>query len=339
VAYGEVVSQLAVDYKITAQVGKTGMLSQVDLSNDLNLGRMSMEGQSRFPVGMGKLVFAIEQLGTTEMGRFEAPAPRMWENIGPLRSRSMYGDILAVVRVVGAAKSEVPADINVSYSTKLSVADEPDKPEDAAEEVHSVAEKVAEDCKLLAAMAIAKARVDEFVKLLADKTWAVAVDEYNKTHEKKDESGKLIPRSRLVSRKLTNRVRTTQQYLDATMERFADNPMAAAYIRNMTESKKLNDKLYELLDAGKVEATDINAVLELEFNASYYVVKDISRTKVTRVQYLENKAMAAFQLNAGKSNSLGLIHFNPDNIFGRMKFRWAPSDDEKGKEEEKAEDK
>ncbi|MCD6395107.1 MAG: hypothetical protein J7M40_16580 [Planctomycetes bacterium] len=335
-AYDKIAAQLADKHGIMAYTGKTGMLSQADLSDDSNLGMLSIEGQSQIPVGLGKLVFAIDQLGATEMGRFEAPAPRMWENIGPLRGA--YGGILAVVRVIGAAKAEVPADINVSYSTKHSVVDEPDKPEDAAEEVHSVSEKVAEDCKLLAAMTMAKAGADEFVKLLADKTWPEAVDKYNKTHEKKDETGNLIPRSRLVSRKLTNRVRMGQQDLAKNVERFADNPYIN--VEDIIESKKLNDKLYELLDDDKTEAADINAVLELDFNASYYVVKDISRTEVTRDQYLKNKAMTAFQLNAGISNSLGLIHFNPDNIFGRMNFRWAQSDDEeKQKAQDKAEDK
>ncbi len=325
VGYDEVVSQLADKHSITAYTGKTGMLSQADLSDDSNLGMLSMEGQSRLRVDLRKLVFAIDQLGVTEMGRFEAPAPRMWENIGPLRGG--FGGILAVVRIVGAAKAEVPADINVSYSTKRSVVDEPDKPDKTAEEVHSVSEKVSADCRFLAAMTTAKTRADEFVKLLADKTWKEALDEYDKAHEKKDESGILVAGSRLRSRKLTNRARTAQQDLNKSVARFADNPMAAAYIKNLTESKKLNDKLYELLGDDKTEAKDINAVLEFEFNASYYVVKDISRTEVTKDDYLQSKAMAAFQLNAGRSNSLGLIHFNPDNIFGRMNFRWKESDD------------
>ncbi len=191
-------------------------------------------------------------------------------------------------------------------------------------------------------MITAKARADEFVKLLTDKTWQEALDEYDKTHEKKDESDNLIAGSRLRSQNLTNRVRTAQQDLNKSLERFADNPMAAMFVKSMSESKKLNDKLYELLDDDKTEAKDINAVLELEFNASYYVVKDISRTEVTRDDYLERKAMTALQLNAGRSNSLGLTHFNPDNIFRRMNYRWAQSDDddkEKVQEKDKAEDK
>ena len=340
IAYDEVTGQLAVDHSITAYTGKTGMLSQADLSDDSNLGMLSMEGQSRLPVDLRKLVFAIEQLGTTEMGRFEAPAPRMWENIGPFRDR--FGSVLAVVRVVGAVKAEVPEDINVSYSTKRSVTDEPDKLDKTAEEVHSVSEKVSADCRLLAAMTTAKARADGFVKLLANKTWQEAIDEYDKAHEKKDESGNPIAGSRLISRELTNLTRMAQQDLNTSVKRFADSPMAAAYVKNMIESKKLNDKLYELLGDDKTEAKDINAVLEFEFNASYYVVKDISRTEVTRDDYLESKAGAALQLNASRSNSLGLTYFNPDNIFERMNFRWAQSDDndkENAQDKEKAEEK
>jgi len=326
VSYDDVVSRLAEKHKVSAYAGKTGMLSRADLSGDSNLGRLSMEGPNRQPVDLVKMVFAIEQLGVTEMGRFEPEAPRMWENIGPLRS--VYGNVMAVVRVVDAAAAEVPADINVSYSTKLSVAGPGEPPKDTDEEVYSVREKVAHDCRLLAAMNTAKARADEFVGLLADRSWTEAIDEYNKLHEQKDESGNVVAGSRLRSRKLSNRIRTTGKELSRNAMRFADNPMAEAFVRNMVDSKRLNDKLYELLGDDKTEATDINAVFGIESNASYYVVKDISRTEVTREDYLASKAIAAFQLNAGRSESLGLTHFNPDNIMRRMNFRWKQPDED-----------
>ena len=337
VGYEEVASKLSQTHNITAYTGKTGMLSINDLAGDPHLGMLAMEGQSQIPVDLSKLVFAIDELDAREMGRFELPAPAMWANIGPLRDRR--GAILALVRVVEAAKAEVPTDMNVSFSIKGAVLDKPDEPENTDDEIHSVLQKVSQDCKLLEAMNTCKARADEFVKLLADKTWREAVDEYNKAHEKKDESDNLVGGSQLRSRKLTNLVRTAQQDLKQSVERFADNPMAAAYVKSIVESKRLNDRLYELLGDGKTEAKDINAIMEFKPNASYYVVKDLSRTQVTKADYLTSKSTAAFRRNAGQSDSLGLIHFSPDNVFKRLNFRWAQedagdTDQEKDKQQE-----
>ncbi|MEE9366231.1 MAG: hypothetical protein V3W44_06035 [Dehalococcoidales bacterium] len=337
VAYEEVAPKLSQTHNITVYTGKTGMLSINGLAGDQNLGMLAMEGQSQVPVDLSKLVFAIDELDAREMGRFELPAPAMWANIGPLRDRR--GAILALVRVVDAAKAEVPIDMNVSFSIKGAVLDKPDEPENTDDEVHSVLQEVSQDCKLLEAMNTCKARADEFVKLLADKTWQEAVDEYNKAHEKKDESGNLVAGSQLRSRKLTNRLRTAQQDLKQSVERFADNPMAAGYIKTMIESKRLDDRLYELLGDDKTEAKDINAIMEFKPNASYYVVKDLSRTQVTKEDYLTSKSTAAFRRNAGQSDSLALTHFNPDNVFKRLNFRWAQegdgdTDQEKDKQQE-----
>jgi hypothetical protein len=127
--------------------------------------------------------------------------------------------------------------------------------------------------------------------------------------------------------------------LKKSVERFADNPMAAAYVKSMVESKRLNDRLYELLGDDKTEAKDINAIMEFKPNASYYVVKDVSRTQVTKEDYLTSKSTVAFRRNAGQADSLGLTHFNPDNVFKRLNFRWAqedegPTDQEKDKQQE-----
>ncbi len=337
VAYEEVAPKLLQTHNIKVYTGKTGMLNIGGLANDQSLGMLSMEGQSQVPVDLSKLVFAIDELGVREMGRFEAPAPAMWANIGPLRDRR--GAVLALVRVVDAAKAEVPTDMNVSFSIKGAVLDKPEEPKNTDDDVHSVLQEVAQDCKLLEAMKTCKARADEFVKLLADKTWQEAVVEYNKAHEKKDESDNLVPGSQLRSRKLANRARTAQQDLKKTVQRFADSPIAAAYVKSIVESKKLNDRLYELLGDDKNEAKDINAIMEFKPNASYYVVKDLSRTQVTKDDYLTSKSTAAFRRNAGQADSLGLTHYNPENVFQRLNFRWAQEDEpdtsgEKDKQQE-----
>lgn len=335
VSFSDVASTLSDRYKVKPYTGKTGMLSMEDLSGDRNLGMLSLQGQSQVPVNLSKMIFAVEELGVTKLGRFEVTAPKMWANIGPLSSR--VGSDAVIVRIVDAAKSSQPDDLNVSYSIKTSVTESPLDTEE--EEVYSVKEKVTSDCKLLAAMTVAGQRADEFAKLLAGKEWTQAVDEYNKIHKATDDEGKELPAKELKSEKLSNRRRSSIQDIEKARQLVADNPMAMGYIQGMIESSKLNDRLFDTLGEGKTELKDINKVMEFAPGSSYYVLKDISRTEVTKDDYTKTKAFAAFQVDMVGSDSLALIHYSPDAIIERMSFEWAKQDEpEDAAEQEKEEE-
>ncbi|MBE0536437.1 MAG: hypothetical protein IH624_12280 [Phycisphaerae bacterium] len=321
VDYAKVASKLSEQFKISVHTGKTGMLSMKHLSGDRHLGTLAMEGQSRLPVGLPKIVFSVDELGVTELGRFEVAKPRMWENIGPLRDR--FGALLAVVRVTDAAKAETPANLDVRYSIQGAVVDATDASEDA---VHSVRTQVADDCKLLAAMETSQSRAQAFVQLLSEKTWTEAVDAYNEQFARQNDANPFAAR-RLRSEKLSNRMRTAQHEIEQMQERFADNPMAVAYIQNLVEAKYLNDRLFTLLGDNRKEAKDLNSLMAFEPGAAFYVVKDLTRTEVTQDDYRQTKAIRALQINAARSESLGLIHYKPDNILARMAFDWVQQDE------------
>lgn len=333
VSYGDVAATLTGRYKVKPYTGKTGMLSMGDLSGDRNLGMLALQGQSQVPVGLSKMVFAIEELGVTKLGRFETATPKMWENIGPLSSR--VGSDVAIVRVVDAAKTEEPADLNVSYSIKPSFAG---SVIDTDKQSYSVKEQVAADCKLLSAMKVAGQRADEFAKLLGDKEWTEAVDAYNEIHKATDDQGKELPGKKLKSEKLSNRRRSTDQDIDQARQLVADNPMAIGYIKNMIESKELSEKLFDCLGEEKTEVTDINKVMEFAPGSSYYVIKDISRTEVTKDDYTKTKAFAAFQVDMVASDSLALIHYSPDGIIERMGFKWSEQDKTEDAEKQETEE-
>jgi len=326
--YAAAAGKLRERHRVEVYTGTTGMLSMSDLSEDRNLGMLSMEGQSRTAVDLAKLVFAIKELGVTKMGPFETATPRKWENIGPLRDR--WGQTLAIVRVVGSAKAESPADMNVRYSKQGAITDVPSE----GPAVHSVRENVVEDCKLLAAMETARERAEMFAGLLKDKTWAEAVEFYNEEYLVKDIAGMSTGR-RLRSEKLDNRMRTAQRDIEQMRERFSNMPMATRYIANMTESKGLTDLLFAA--AGDLaETKDVNKVLGFEQGGAYYVVKDIARTAATKDEYLQSRGRAAFSVDAVRSQSMSLIHFRPDNILERMGFRWAQQPDEQPDDAEAA---
>lgn len=329
--YVAAASKVGQQHGLTVHTGRTGMLSMANLSGDRRLGMLSVEGPSRMPVGLPKIVFAVDELNVTTLGPFEVQRPRMWENIGPLHDR--FGSLLAVVRVVGAAKAEPPADIDVRYSVRGPVLGPKDESEAA---VHSVREKVADDCKLLAAMDAARARSEEFVRLLSDKSWTEAVDKYNEVLANNGEDSGLFAASmRLRSEKLSNRMRMSERDIEQMQERFADMPMAAGYIRNSLESKRLNDRLFAMLGDERMEVKDIHAVIAFEPGAAFYVIKDISRTPASQEDYQQSKALRALSIDLTRSQSLSLIHYKPDNILERMSFRWAERETDEATETSK----
>jgi hypothetical protein len=331
VSFEEVAAKLKERHKVQVHAGRTGLLSMSRLSNDSHLGTMSMEGPSRVPVGLAKMVFAIDELQVTALGPFETRKPRMWENLGPLQDR--FGASMAVVRVTDAVPAETPANMDVSYSTQGAVVNAADERRDA---VHSVREEVIADCKLLAAMETAKARAEEFAAMLSEKSWTEAVDAYNEKYQKKTDDGKPLPFGQLRSETLSNQTRTSDQDIEQMRQRYADLPMAASFIQRTVESKRLTDRLFALLGDDRKEAKDLNVAVEFKPGSSYYVVKDLSLTPANEADYAESKALRAFSMTAARSQSLALVHYKPDNIMKRMSFRWAESEDRDAAEQAEA---
>ena len=54
-------------------------------------------------MGLSRIVFAIDELGSSELGPFDIPNPRMYESIGPLKD--VFGKIGVVVRISKVEKS------------------------------------------------------------------------------------------------------------------------------------------------------------------------------------------------------------------------------------------
>ena len=61
---------------------------------------------------------------------------------------------------------------------------------------------------------------------------------------------------------------------------------------------------------------------------SFYCIKNISVNRLTLQEYEEIKPMRLQREDYIQSESLAPIHFNPQNILKRMKFRNAGTDEE-----------
>jgi hypothetical protein len=328
--YGEAAKELAEKYGISVYSGKTGMLNADDIASDETIGRLSMDGRNQMPVYLGKIALAVEEASGSTLGYFDVPRPRMWENIGPMKDR--FGSVIAIVRVVEAAKALEPEDLNMTFSTTGAVVDVEEGKEEE-EKVYSVREKVVEDCKLLKATEAAKGLVDELAGLVKEKGWDDGLSEFNKAHGEEGD-GESAATEKFKIDKVTGRTRVADSDVEQIKQFAAENPMAANYLREMIESKEMLDKMYELLPPGQAESKGINVVLELTAQGGYCLVKDVSRTSVTKEDYNRTKGMIAFQLNMARADSLALVHFMPENIIKRTNYRPVERDEKEETEPE-----
>jgi len=312
--YKEVAANLSDKYKIKVHAGQTGVLSAADVAADTYLSRLAIEGQNQKVIPLGKVVFALDELGAGQAGPLGVPRSKMWQNIGP--AKDMFGSIIAIVRVIQAENVSEPADLNASFNTNGVILDETEQ----TESVYSVRDKVAQDVKLQKAMRPARARAYELVKLIDQKgNWTEALGELNRLHRDPNDPSTVM----LRLDKLSQQTRLSDMDIHTARAQSADNPAAATYVRNSMERKRLLDKLYSLIPAGKTEAANLKSVLEFKPGACYHVVKDISRTAATQQDYHQKKAQVALMMNAARAERLLLIHLGPDNIFKRMKFKYA----------------
>ncbi len=312
--YKEAAANLSDKHKIAVYTGRTGVLSAADVAADTYLSRLAIEGQNQKVIHLGKVVFALDELGAGQAGPLGVPRSKMWQNIGP--AKDMFGSIIAIVRVIQAENVSEPADLNASFNTNGVILDETEQ----TESVYSVRDKVAQDIKLQKAMRPARARAYELVKLIDQKGgWTEALGELNRLHRDPNDPSTVM----LRLDKLSQQTRLSDMDIRTARAQSADNPAAATYVRNSMERKRLLDKLYSLIPAGKTEAANLKSVLEFKPGACYHVVKDISRTAATQQDYHQKKAQVALMMDATRAERLLLIHLGPDNIFKRMKFKYA----------------
>ncbi len=314
--YRSAAAKLRDKYGIEVYTSTTGLLSAADLMNSAYLGKLVMEGQSRIPVRLDKIVFAVEEISASRLGRFDVPKPKMWENIGP--SKDTFGTIIAIVRVIEARKPAEPDRIDVSFSRKTAVLDETEAVVD--EKIYSVKEAVIRDVKLRKAMQAATVRAQELAAMVTENGWDEAVAEYNKRYTPNTVELEILPAQTRISLRDVSIVKML----------LADDPAKDSYIKTMIENKMLLDKLYSLLPAGETETVNPGppgSIVEFRPGGSCYVIKKVSRTAVNKKDYFMEKNQLAYMLDGAGSESLRIIHYTPENIFKRMNYRPASSEE------------
>jgi len=328
--YRAAADKLSEKYKINVYTGKTGLLSPVEMHSDEQMASLFLQVYGQNPVRLSKVVFAVKELAASELGPFDVPEPRMFENIGPIkdmmsRYRSDASGIMAVMRVIDARKAAVPENIDVTYSTH-SLRFDPNE-EIADEYIYSVKEEVIEDLKNLAALETTKSKAEEFAALTQKEGWTGAINKFEELY------GQLQQRD--ANEPNTFRLQSypgMQRILKASMETLAlqgqGDPVTPFFLNESKVNQRFVDQLYSLVPPDKETVESLPLVMEFKPDMSYYVIKDLLVKRLYQEDYEQMKVTRLFREEYIQSQSMAAIHFNPDNILERMNFRPARSEEQ-----------
>ena len=304
VPFSQAAQNLKEKHNIDIYTGKTGRLSLTELTKDAVLGRLTVSNQNSQTIDLGKIAFAIEEIGQTKMGRFDIATPKMFQNIGPMKNAQ--DSMTALVRVVATYSEAEPENIDVSFSRKTAVIE---KRTVTLNDDFNVKDEVIKDIKTVEAMEVAKASADKLLALINKKGWDDAIKAFNKTKKKEQNPVRLSSQQ--------NKSRSSLLDNKTVEASISGNPAAEMYKRARTEDTMLTEKLYSLLPNDKNEVDDLKKVFAFEPQKSYYIVKSIQKQSATEEEYYKNKNSFALLLDMNRSMSLAFTHLSPENLLKR----------------------
>jgi len=328
--YKTAAAQLSEKHKIKVYTGKTGLLSPIDMQSDEQMATLYLQGYGQNPVRLSKVVFAVDELAASELGPFDVPKPRMYENIGPVRDMmSMYSSnssgIMALLRVIDARNAAEPESIDQTYSTS-SLEFDPNE-EKAGKDIYSVKEKVTEDLKKLAVLDATKSKAEEFVALAKKEGWTSAINKFEALYGQLQQRDPNDPNAFRLQNYPDMR-RISKANLSTLSLQGQGDPMTSYYLNESKANQQFVDQLYSLVPQDNDTAGTLPLVMEFKPDLSFYVIKNVSVKRLFKEDFDKMKATRLFREDYIQSQSLAVIHFNPENILKRMNFKPAKSEEE-----------
>ena len=329
--YGAAAERLSEKHNIKVYAGRTGLLSPIDMQSDEHLARLYLRSP-RFGTALGltQVVFAIDELGASELGPFDVQKPKMYEDIGPVRD--ILERIMVVVRTIEAHKASEPEGIDQVFSTnslKFDPNEETPGQESQDEDIYSVREKVAEDLEKLAAIDTTRTKAEEFINLAAKDGWDGALDKFNELYgqETGEKTGNSNDPNVFRLDNLTGLRRMSTATLGTIAVQSQGDPTAESFLNERKKQRQFVDQLYSLVppDSNSVEALPL--VMEFIPDMSYYVIKNISVKRLWQEDYEIIRAQRFYREDYVQFQSLTAVHLNPENILKRMNFRPAWTDE------------
>ncbi|MGD1043447.1 MAG: hypothetical protein ABR913_10370 [Sedimentisphaerales bacterium] len=324
VDYAKVAAELSEKYKVKVYADRTGLLSSSDIQGDKSLAPLYVGGAGVTESPLARVVFAVEQLKTSELGPMDVKAPRLYENIGPLKdAREMTdgyaGKNMMLMRIVSAEKAAEPKNINEKINKRSIRFDRQDA---AGEDSNTIREFVIEDLKLLAAMDKAKSKAEEFVALAAKDGWENAGDKFNRIYGKgKDDTNTISGKKHTFTLNTQSGLRRINNLdIETLMTRYEGNPMARVLINGAKREGMLVDKLYALVPEDSNTLAKPGTIVEYKAGMCYYCLESMTIHRLYQEGFDMTKAAEVVRDEFVDSQALAVIHYNPKNIVKRMKF-------------------
>ena len=314
--YRSAAEKLSEKYKTRVYSGKTGLLRAIDMSSDRNLATLYIKGYGQNMIKLSRVVFAVKGLEDSELGPFDVPRPRMYENIGP--AFDAQGKIMAVFRIISIENAAEPESIDQSYSKSTLKFDQEEAAQDEA--IYSAREKVVEDLKKLAAMDTTENKAMEFADFAREDGWDRAVDEFNRLYGKEDQNQPFVLQSVKDMQRIPTRAIGTLAF------QVSGNPEAQILVGEAKKGRKFAELLYSLVPQDSNTVQNLPAVIRFKPEMSYYCLKDVTVKRAEQEQYEKIKALQVYREDVVQTQALAAVHFNPENILKRMNLRPAASD-------------
>ncbi len=322
--YKQIAQNLGVKYGTPLYYGRTGLLSAVDVQTDDYLGRLALTNYGTNPVPLGQLLFTVEQLGEGAVTMMSIPPAQMFRSIGPARdlsaanSKDWSGQIMALVRIVEVKPTAPPANLNVTYSTRsIRVGDS-----SADDDVYSVKEKVVEDLQKLAAWDLTKTRAQEFVAMATKDGWDSAAEKYNELYGAQAKEDPNDPNVFEVQY-LTGLRRIPAEQIQVIATQLGGNPAAQQYLRRLGIQRRFLDRLYSLIPGDKDAVTEVPLVMEFKPEQGYYCLRTLTIDRMNQAQFQSVRPALLSREEHTETQSLSIVHLDPENILKRMDFRYA----------------
>ena len=322
--YAKVAAELSDKHKVKVYADRTGLLSSSDIQGDKNLAPLYAGGAGVTESSLSRVVFAVEQLKTSELGPLDVKAPRLYENIGPLKdAREMTegyaGRNMMLMRVVSVEKAAEPKNIDEKINKRSVRFDRQDAP---GEDSNTIREFVIEDLKHLAAMDKAKNKAEEFVALAAKDGWEGAVDKFNRIYGKgKGDTDTISSKEQAFRfKKQSGLRRINNSEIETLITRAEGNPMARVIINGTKREGMLVDKLYALVPEDSNTLAKPGTIVEYKPGMCYYCLESMTIHRLYQEGFDMAKAAEVVRDEFVDSQPLAFIHYNPKNIAKRMKF-------------------
>ena len=328
VDYAKTAAQLSEKYKIKVFAGKTGLLTASDIQNDPQLGMIYLEGTGFADASLMRIVFAVEQLKTSELGPLDTHPPRLYENIGPLRDlrervqNSYSGKTMLLMRIIRAEKAAEPESLSQILNTQTIRLD---RQTASDEDTNSIKDLIVRDLKHLAAMTKTKDKAEEFVRLAAKDGWDNAVSKFNKLYgnstAKKTDANTISNNQQTFSLQSRSGIRKISVCDLSKLEMLHQgNPLAHSANARARIEGMLVDKLFALVPEDSNTMSGSGTLVEHKPDMSYYCIKDLTIHRLYQEVFDRVKTVTAVRNDQTDAQAMAVVHYNPKNVLKRMNF-------------------